>query len=29
MYADLAIRVANRAKRPAWRTNSFFASPVP
>ena len=29
MYADLAIRVANRAKRPAWRPNSFFAAPVP
>ena len=29
MYADLAIRVANRARKPAWRTNSFFATPVP
>jgi hypothetical protein len=25
MYADLALRVANRPTRPAWRTNSFFA----
>jgi len=25
MYADLALRVANRATRPAWRSNSFFA----
>jgi Peptidase family M28 len=24
MYADLALRVANRATRPAWRTNSLF-----
>lgn len=29
LYADLAIRVANRAQKPAWRTNSFFATPVP
>lgn len=29
MYADLAIRVANRATRPAWRASSFFAPPVP
>ena len=27
-YADLALRVANRATRPAWRANSFFARPV-
>jgi hypothetical protein len=27
MYADLALRVANRAARPAWRTSSFFATP--
>jgi len=25
MYADLALRVANRVTRPAWRPNSFFA----
>jgi hypothetical protein len=25
MYADLAIRVANRDTRPRWRTGSFFA----
>ena len=29
MYADLALRVANRAKRPAWRPTSFFATPIP
>ena len=29
LYADLALRVANRATRPAWRANSFFATPVP
>jgi hypothetical protein len=28
LYADLALRVANRASRPAWRTNSFFATPA-
>jgi hypothetical protein len=28
MYADLALGVANRATRPAWRPNSFFATPV-
>lgn len=28
LYADLALRVANRATRPAWRANSFFAKPV-
>ncbi|MEP7384683.1 MAG: M28 family peptidase, partial [Gemmatimonadota bacterium] len=28
LYADLAIRVANRATRPAWRANSFFATPA-
>lgn len=28
MYADLALRVANRATRPAWRKDSFFATPV-
>ena len=27
-YADLALRVANRATRPAWRAGSFFAKPV-
>ncbi len=27
MYADLALRVANRASRPVWRANSFFATP--
>jgi hypothetical protein len=27
LYADLGIRVANRASRPAWRANSFFAAP--
>lgn len=27
-YADLALHVANRANRPAWRSNSFFAKPV-
>ena len=25
MYADLALRIANRATRPAWRKDSFFA----
>lgn len=25
MYAELALRVANRATRPAWRSTSFFA----
>jgi Zn-dependent M28 family amino/carboxypeptidase len=28
LYADLALRVANRPTRPAWRANSFFARPV-
>lgn len=27
LYADLALRVANRATRPAWRKESFFATP--
>lgn len=27
LYAELALRVANRAQRPAWRANSFFATP--
>lgn len=25
MYADLALRIANRATRPTWRADSFFA----
>lgn len=29
LYADLALRVANRAARPAWRAASFFATPSP
>ena len=29
LYADLALRLANRATRPAWRANSFFATPAP
>ena len=29
LYAELAMRVANRATRPAWRANSFFATPPP
>lgn len=28
MYADLALRVANRTTKPAWRKNSFFAPPT-
>jgi len=28
LYADLALGVANRKSRPAWRPNSFFATPV-
>jgi hypothetical protein len=28
LYAELAMRVANRATRPAWRANSFFARPA-
>ena len=28
MYAELALRIANRATKPAWRANSFFATPV-
>jgi hypothetical protein len=28
LYADLAIRVANRATRPQWRASSFFAVPL-
>lgn len=28
LYAELAMRVANRTTRPAWRANSFFATPV-
>ncbi|WP_053333595.1 subclass B3 metallo-beta-lactamase [Gemmatimonas phototrophica] len=28
MYADLALRVANRATRPSWRAKSFFAVPL-
>ncbi|MCE2899649.1 MAG: M28 family peptidase [Gemmatimonas sp.] len=28
LYADLALRVANRSTRPVWRPNSFFAKPV-
>lgn len=28
LYADLGMRVANRATRPAWRAHSFFATPV-
>jgi hypothetical protein len=28
LYADLGMRVANRASRPAWRANSFFSTPV-
>jgi hypothetical protein len=29
LYAELALRVANRAARPAWRKASFFATPAP
>ncbi len=29
MYTDLALRVANRATRPAWRANSFFRPTAP
>lgn len=29
LYADLALRVANRVQRPAWRPRSFFAAPLP
>lgn len=29
LYADLGIRVANRASRPTWRANSFFAPDRP
>jgi hypothetical protein len=29
MYADLALRVANRATRPAWRATSFFRPSAP
>ena len=28
LYAELALGVANRKSRPAWRANSFFATPV-
>jgi hypothetical protein len=28
LYADLVLRVASRDTRPAWRKNSFFATPV-
>lgn len=28
LYADLAIRLANRKTKPAWRKNSFFATPA-
>ncbi len=28
LYAELAMRVANRTTRPAWRANSFFATPA-
>mgnify|MGYP002628636118 CR=1 FL=1 len=28
LYAELALGVANRKSRPAWRPNSFFATPV-
>lgn len=28
LYADLALRVANRPVRPAWRPTSFFAKPI-
>ena len=28
LYADLALRVANRPTKPVWRTNSFFATPA-
>ncbi len=28
LYADLATRISNRPTRPAWRANSFFATPV-
>ncbi len=28
LYADLALGVSNRKTRPAWRPNSFFATPV-
>jgi hypothetical protein len=28
LYAELALRVANRATRPAWRAGSFFAKPA-
>ncbi|MCU0648253.1 MAG: M28 family peptidase [Gemmatimonadaceae bacterium] len=28
LYAELALRVANRATRPAWRKASFFATPA-
>lgn len=28
LYAELGLRVANRASRPAWRANSFFAVPA-
>lgn len=28
LYAELAMRVANRATRPTWRANSFFATPA-
>lgn len=28
LYAELGLRVANRASRPSWRANSFFATPA-
>jgi Zn-dependent M28 family amino/carboxypeptidase len=28
MYADLALRVANRDRQPQWRPKSFFATPI-
>lgn len=28
LYAELGLRVANRATRPAWRASSFFATPA-
>ncbi|MCU0648217.1 MAG: hypothetical protein MUF00_09500, partial [Gemmatimonadaceae bacterium] len=28
MYAELVLRVANRSTRPAWRKDSFFATPA-